>query len=176
MFFPLCWLFNYIGVGKACIYDALTECEPVQLKCLQANAQSHKAVPLRLLHSSTRLLMTAVWLPFRAGPSASRSHMPGNTNEERVVPVYTHFKRTLGGMWQRKHQAASRCHLWKSLGHITFKPTCWRKISFVTIRQLPELAMRVLSATWGCSLRGAEKLGGWNAGKAHGGTALGHTD
>lgn len=33
-FFPLCWLFNYIRVRKACIYGTLTEHEPVQLKCL----------------------------------------------------------------------------------------------------------------------------------------------
>lgn len=61
--FPLCWLFNYIEVGKPCIYGALTECELVPLKCCQANALSQKAVPLGLLHSSTRLLVTTVCLP-----------------------------------------------------------------------------------------------------------------
>lgn len=45
MFFPLCWLFNYTRVREACVYGTLTEREPVQLKCLQANAQSHKAAP-----------------------------------------------------------------------------------------------------------------------------------
>ena len=79
-FFSLCWLFNYIGVGRACIYGALAECEPVQLKRLQANTQSHKAVPLGPRHPSTRLLMTAVRLPWREGPAASHWHMPGKSS------------------------------------------------------------------------------------------------
>lgn len=106
MFFPLYWLFDYIWVGKACIYGALTECEPVQLKCLQANAQSHKAVPLGLFHSSTRLLMIAMCLPWREGPSARPWHMPGNFNWGRVVCVKfatkTSFQRKSGGMWEKK--------------------------------------------------------------------------
>lgn len=74
-------------VGKACIYGGLIESEPVQLKCLQANVWSHKAVPLGLLHSSTRLLMTAVCLPWRQGPSARHWHMPGNSNWGKAVCV-----------------------------------------------------------------------------------------
>lgn len=152
-FFPLCWLFNYIWVGKACIYGALIESEPVQLKCLQANVWSHKAVPLGRLHSSTRLLMIAVCLPWRQGPSARHWHMPGNSNWGKAVcvcvwslPPRPAFCGNLGVCGRKKkttttHQADSRCHLWKSLGHIPFKPTCWLKICFHDCPdQLPELA------------------------------------
>lgn len=182
MFFPLCWLFNYIWVGKACIYGALIEYEPVQLKCLQATVQSHKAVPLGLLLSSTRLLMTAVCLPWREGPSARPWHMPRNSNWGKVVCVkpatQTSFQWDAGGTWEKNHQADSRCHLWKSLGRIPCKPTCWwLKTCFQgCFDQLPELAVRVVSATRGCSLWSSGKRGGWNAKKVHGGTALGQTD
>lgn len=183
MFFPLYWLFDYIWVGKACIYGALTECEPVQLKRLQANAQSHKAVPLGLFHSSTRLLMIAMCLPWREGPSARPWHMPGNFHWGRVVCVKfatkTSFQRKSGGMWEKKkYQADSRCHLWKSLGHITFRPTCSLEICFFhgLSDQLPKLAARVVSATWGGWPWYAGKLGGWNARQVRGGTALGQTD
>lgn len=154
MFFPLCWLFNYTWVGKACIYGALTECEPVQLKCLQANAQSHKAVPLGLFHSSTRLLMTAMCLPWREGPSARHWHRPGNSNWGRVVcvkfPTNTAFQRKSGDVWERKYQADSRCHLCKSPGPMTSEPTCWREIcSPGHSDQLPKLAMRAVSGNLG---------------------------
>lgn len=104
MFFPLCWLFNYVWVEKACIYGALTECEPVQLKCLKANAQSHKAIPLELLPSSTRLLMTAMCLPWREGPFARHWHMPGNSNWERVLCV----KPATMSSFQRKSGVCGR--------------------------------------------------------------------
>lgn len=42
--------------------------EPVQFKYLQANARSHKAVPLGLLHPSTSLLMTVLYLSQSIGP------------------------------------------------------------------------------------------------------------
>lgn len=104
-FFSLCWLFNYIEVGRACIYGALAECEPVQLKRLQANTQSHKAVPLGPRHPSTRLLMTAVRLPWREGPAASHWHMPGKSSWGWCA-TETRFQRKLvrGGarMWEKK--------------------------------------------------------------------------
>lgn len=57
------------------MYGTLTEWEPVQLKCLLANAQSHKAAPSGPLPSSTRPLMTAVCLPRRkALLSATGTH------------------------------------------------------------------------------------------------------
>lgn len=181
MFFPLCWLFNYIWVGKACIYGALIEYEPVQLKCLQASVQSHKAVPLGLLHSSTRLLMTAVCLPWREGPSARHRHMLGNSNRGKVVCVKpatkTSFQWESAGMREKTHQADSRCHLRQSLGHTPFKPTCGLKICFQgCLDQLPELAVRVVFTTWGCSPWSTGKLAGWNVKQVHGGTALGQTD
>lgn len=165
MVFPLCWSFNYIRVGKACIYGALTECEPVQLQCLQANAQSHKAVPLGPFHSSTRLLMTAMCLPWREGPSARHWHRSGHSNWGRVVCVKfatnTGFQRKSGGVWERKHQADSRCHLCKCRGPVAFEPTCWRGIcSPGRSAQLPKLTVRAFSATWGCS---SGKPKGWNA-------------
>lgn len=178
MFFPLCWLFNYIWVGKARIYGALTECEPVQLKCLLANAQSHKAVPLGLFHSSTRLLMTAMCLPWREGPSARHWHRPGNSNWGRVVCVKiatnTGFQRKSGGMCGRKYQADSRCHLCNSLGPIAFKPTCRLEICFHGLSdQLPKEWF--LQPGDACC-RALGKLEGWNAGRVHGGTALGQPD
>lgn len=182
MFFPLCWLFNYIWVGKACIYGALTECEPVQLKCLQANAQRHKAVPLGLLHSSTRLY--DCWVPALKGRPVYQAHwhMPANTSGGRLVcvkpgprPVLRGHLGECGRKTTRLTPGATFENLY--LGYNTFKPTCWLEIYFHGhSNQLPKLAVRVVSATWGCSLRDAGKLGGWNASKVHGGTALGHTD
>lgn len=98
-FFSLCWLFNYIGVGRACIYGALAECEPVQLRRLQANTQSHKAVPLGPRHPSTRLLMTAVRLPWREGPAASHWHMPGKSSWRRMVCHWDPLSEETGGGW-----------------------------------------------------------------------------
>ena len=139
-FFPLCWLFNYIGVGRGCIYGALAECEPVQLKRLQANTQSHKAVPLGPRHPSTRLLMTAVRLPWREGHAASHWHRPGKSSWGRVVcmkpATETHFQRILVGggrnVGERKPQHDSSSPLCKPLSHVPFTPTCWLEVCSLT--------------------------------------------
>lgn len=67
-----------------------------------------------------------------------------------------------GGMWKKKHQADSRSHLQIPLSHIPFEPTYRLQIcSFVaTLTKLPKWAMRMVFATWGCSLWDAGKLGG----------------
>ena len=131
--FSLCWLFNYIGVGRACIYGALAECEPVQLRRLQANTQSHKAVPLGPRHPSTRLLMTAVRLPWREGPAASHWHMPGKSSWRRMVCHLDPLSEETGRGWgedvgEKKPQADSSSPLWKPLSHVSFKPTCWLEV------------------------------------------------
>lgn len=184
MFFPLCWLFDYIGVGKACIYGALTECEPVRLKCLQANAQSHKVVPLGLFHSSTRLLMTAMCLPWREDPSARPWHMPGNSNWRRVVCVKfatkTSFQRKSGGMCEeKKNTRLTPDATFENLEAILFsnQPAALRSAVFMAARtSCPDWQQEAVSATWGCWPWDAGNLGGWNSRQVHGGTALGQTD
>lgn len=103
------------------------------------------------LHSSTRPLMTAVCLPWREGPPVSHWHTPGNTNGGRVVCVKPatepSFKRAPEETWQEKHQADSRCHLWKSLGCTTLNQCdVWKPTSMATQPSCPD-------GLWECFLR-----------------------
>lgn len=186
-FFPLCWLFNYIRVGKACIYGALIESEPVQLKCLQANVWSHKAVPLGGLHSSTRLLMTAVCLPWRQGPSARHWHMPGNSNWGKAVCVCVceacHQDQPSVGIWGYVGEKKIHTRLTPdatfenpSAIFLSNQPADWRSAFTVALTSCLNWLMQVVSTTWGCPLWSSGKRGGWNARKVHRGTALGQTD
>ena len=130
--------------------------------------------------------MTAVGLPWREGPAARHRHTPGKSSRGRMgcVCEACHQDPLSEGNWgdvgEKKPQADSRSHLWKPRSQIPFTPTCWLEIcSLMAARtKLPQRAVRVVSATWGCSGWDAGKpgVGGWNARRVHEGTALGQTD
>lgn len=180
MVFPLCWLFNYTRVREACVYGTLTEREPVQLKCLQANAQSHKAAP--------------------SGPSffhqtLNDCRVPALKGRPSCQPL-AHCRKY---QW-REGSLCETCHQAQleegARGNVAGKTPSWLQMPSLEISrlyhfepmwcletyfhghptQLPRWALGMLSASWGCSLRDPGKLRGWNASRIHGGTTLGHTD
>lgn len=117
----------------------------------------------------------------KEGPAASHWHMPGKSSWRRMVCHWDQLSGETGEGWgecgKKKPPGWLQQSFEKPLSHVPFKPTCWLEVcSLTTLGPSCPSRLWVVPATWGCSPWGAGMLGGWNAGRVHGGTALGQTD